>query len=161
VNRGIEAATGDWIAILNNDVTLHPEWLATLLDRAGDAAFATGKILSARDPKIIDGAFDEISRGACAHRCGSGKHDSAFWNIPRTISFAPMTAALFRRTLFDEIGLLDERFVSYLEDIDFGIRSAATGHRGVYVPEAIAHHVGSATHGAWKSDTVRNISRNQ
>ncbi len=161
VNRGIDAATGDWIAILNNDVTLHPEWLRVLLDRAGDASFATGKILSARDREMIDGAFDEISLGACAQRCGSGKRDSAFWNIPRRIRFASMTAALFRRRLFEEIGPLDERFVSYLEDVDFGIRCAASGHSGIYVPEAIAYHVGSATHGPWKSDTVRRISRNQ
>lgn len=161
VNRGIQSAAGECIAILNNDVTLDPDWLAALTEGLQDASFATGKVLSARDSNIIDGAFDEISRGACAHRCGSGKHDSAFWNSPRPIRFAPMTAALFRRSLFDEIGLLDERFGSYLEDVDFGIRCAAAGRHGVYLPAAIAHHVGSATQGRWNSDTVRLIARNQ
>lgn len=161
VNRGIEIARGDWIAILNNDVRLEPEWLQTLLDRAGEGWFATGKILSARDPRVIDGAFDEISRAACAHRCGSGKTDSAYWNRARAIRFASMTAGLFRRELFSEVGMLDERFVSYLEDVDFGLRCAKRGWGGVYIPEAVAHHAGSATQGAWKSDTVRQISRNQ
>ncbi len=161
VNRGIKAAAADWIAILNNDVTLDPQWLATLLDQAGDAWFATGKILSAANPKVIDGTFDEISRGACAARCGSGKPDSAYWNQPRSIRFAPMTAALFRRELFDDIGLLDERFGSYLEDVDFGLRCAIAGRAGVYLPGAVALHIGSATQGAWKSDTVFLISRNQ
>ena len=161
VNRGIEAATGDWIAILNNDVTLDPAWLATLLEQKADALFATGKILSAADPRIIDGTFDEISRGACALRCGAGKPDSTYWNHPRPIRFAPMTAALFRRDLFYEVGLLDESFGSYLEDVDFGLRCAARGRSGVYLPGAVAYHVGSATHGAWKSDTVRLLSRNQ
>jgi len=161
VNRGIEAASAEWVAILNNDVTLEPPWLAKLLDQAGDAWFATGKILSAKNPKLIDGTFDEISRAACAYRCGSGKPDSPFWNHPREIRFAPMTAAIFRRRLFDEIGPLDERFGSYLEDVDFGIRCAAGGRSGVYVPEAVAYHAGSATQGAWNSDTVSRISRNQ
>jgi GT2 family glycosyltransferase len=72
-----------------------------------------------------------------------------------------MTAALFRRSLFSEIGPLDERFVSYMEDTDFGLRCALAGRGGVYVPSAVAHHRGSATLGAWSYDTVRNISRNQ
>ena len=161
VNRGIEASRADLVAILNNDVTLDREWLANLAGGIGKAGFATGKILKAASPDTIDGTFDEISRAACACRCGEGKPDSAFWNKPRPIRLAPMTAALFRRDLFDQVGLLDEGFGSYLEDIDFGLRCAAAGKSGVYVPQAIAFHRGSATLGAWNSDTVHSLSRNQ
>lgn len=163
VNRGIEAAQSDWICILNNDVTLAADWLEVLLDAATreDAAFATGKIVSARDPSILDGTFDEISRAGCAARCGSGKPDGAFWNHPRKIRFAPMTAALFRSSLFHEVGLLDENFGSYLEDVEFGIRCAVGGHAGMYVPRAVAQHSGSATLGKWSADSVWRISRNQ
>jgi GT2 family glycosyltransferase len=159
VNRGIESADADWIAILNNDVTLAPDWLARML--SATTAFATGKILKASDPTIIDGTFDEISRAACAWRCGAGKPDAPIWNQPRQIRMAPMTAAIFKKSLFDEIGLLDETFGSYLEDVDFGIRCALTGHAGEYIPAAIAYHRGSTTWGAWNSDTVKQISRNQ
>ena len=72
-----------------------------------------------------------------------------------------MTAAIFRRSLFHEIGPLDERFVSYMEDTDFGLRCAIAGRDGLYVPSALAHHRGSASMGAWSYDTVRSISRNQ
>jgi GT2 family glycosyltransferase len=161
VNRGIEAANADWIAILNNDVTLAPDWLAQLLNETAGAGFATGKILNAQDPSLIDGTFDEISRGACAWRCGQGKKDSPIWNEPRQIRMAPMTAAIFRRALFDQIGLLDETFGSYLEDVDFGIRCALAGVEGRYVPSAVAWHRGSETWGAWNKDTVKRISRNQ
>ncbi len=163
VNRGIEAAQSEWVAILNNDVTLDAAWLATLVNAAGSQGvdFATGKILRADDPTIIDGTFDEVSRGACACRCGAGKPDSLLWNQPRRIRIASMTAALFRRNLFREIGPLDERFVSYMEDTDFGLRCAIAGRGGLYVPSAVAKHRGSATLGSWSFDTVRNISRNQ
>ncbi len=126
-----------------------------------NASFATGKILNAANPEILDGTFDEISRGACACRCGAGKPDSPWWNQPRQIRFASMTAALFRRDLFAEIGPLDELFGSYLEDVDFGIRCALGEKSGIYLPAAVSWHRGSATLGAWKSDTVRLIARNQ
>jgi GT2 family glycosyltransferase len=163
VNRGIGATGADWVAVLNNDVTLAADWLAELVSAAdrGGASFATGKILSATNPAVIDGTYDEISRGACACRCGAGKLDSALWNEPRPIRFASMTAAIFRRSVFDQVGLLDETFGSYLEDVDFGIRCALSEKAGVYCPTAVAWHRGSATLGTWKSDTVRLIARNQ
>lgn len=163
VNRGIESAECDWVAILNNDVTLDPAWLQTLLDAAQeeDVWFATGKIRSAADPGRIDATFDEISRGACSWRCGAGRPDAPIWNQRRRIRMAPMTAALFRRSLFDDLGLLDESFESYMEDAEFGLRCAAAGREGLYVPEARACHLGSATAGRWNKDTVRRMSRNQ
>jgi GT2 family glycosyltransferase len=161
VNRGIQSTNADWIAILNNDVTLEPNWLEELLNQTDRAQFATGKILNAADHSLIDGTFDEISRGACAWRCGQGKKDAPVWNQPRQIRMAPMTAAIFRKSLFDAVGLLDENFGSYLEDVDFGIRCALAGHPGAYIPTAVAYHRGSATWGAWNKDTVKRISRNQ
>jgi len=163
VNRGIEAAGSSWVAILNNDVTLHPGWLENLLGPAAseETWFATGKILQAANPNMVDGTFDEVSRGGCASRCGSGKPDGPAWNQPRRIRFAPMTAAIFRRQLFGDLGGLDETFGSYMEDVDFGLRCAMAGREGLYVPSAVAYHRGSATLGGWSKDTVWRIARNQ
>ena len=163
VNRGIASTDADWIAILNNDVTLAPDWLANLLAAAEKEAapFATGKTLMASDHTRIDGTFDEISRGGCAYQCGSGKPDGPYWSKPRRIRMAPMTAALFRARLFQEIGPLDERFESYLEDVDFGIRCGLADREGVYEPSAIAYHEGSSTWGQWNKYSVRLIARNQ
>lgn len=163
VNRGIAAAHSTWIAIINNDVTLAPDWLEVLLTNASaqGTSFLTGKILSATNHSLLDGAFDEVSRGACAARCGSGKPDAPIWNQPRIIRFAPMTAALFKSEIFQRIGGLDEVFGSYLEDVDFGIRCALAEYAGFYVPAAVAQHQGSATFGRWSTDSVWRISRNQ
>jgi len=163
VNCGIRAADAEWIVILNNDVQPEPDWLRNLMETAmaKQAWFATGKLLDASRRDRLDGAFDAICRGACAWRCGHGRRDSALWNTPREIRFAPLTAALIRAELFERVGLLDESLESYLEDIDLGIRCAAKGLTGLYAPSAVAYHQGSATLGVWHPDTVRKISRNQ
>ncbi len=165
VNRGIRAASpADYISVLNNDVTLNPDWLALLVSKLESATgswFATGKLLDAQARDRIDGSFDAICRGGCACRCGHGRPDSATWNQERAIQLAPFTAAVFRAGLFERVGLLDERFESYLEDVDFGLRSAEAGFGGWYFPEAVAYHQGSATLGRWHRDTVRRMARNQ
>ena len=120
-----------------------------------------GKDLDAGARERMEGSFDALCRGACAWRCGNGRLDSQIWNQPKTIQLAPLTAAVFRADLFDRVGLLDEAFESYLEDVDFGLRCAEAGLTGLYVPEAMAYHAGSATLGRWHPDTVRKIARNQ
>jgi GT2 family glycosyltransferase len=161
--RHAEACATDWIAVLNNDVSPEPDWLESLVAalESGNAWFATGKLLNASAHERIDGSFDALCRGGCAWRCGQGRLDSRVWNQPRSIQLAPFTAAVFRADLFSRAGLLDEEFESYLEDVDFGLRCAELGLTGLYVPEAIAYHAGSATLGRWHPDTVRKMARNQ
>jgi GT2 family glycosyltransferase len=163
VNCGIRAARTPWLVIVNNDVEPAPDWLERLLEAAGREGtwFATGKLLSAARRDTLDGAFDKISRGGCSWRAGHGRPDGPEWARPQEIRFVPFTAALFRAELFEQVGLLDERFESYLEDVDFGLRCAKKDYRGVYVPAAVAYHGGSATLGAWHPENVRRISRNQ
>jgi GT2 family glycosyltransferase len=79
----------------------------------------------------------------------------------RPIWSAPWTAALFRAGLFAKAGGLEEGFESYLEDVDFGLRCARLGLPGIYVPEALAWHRGSASLGPWHPATVRRMARNQ
>jgi hypothetical protein len=159
VNRGIRESRGEWIAVLNSDVELAPDYFAKLL--AVDAWFATGKILAAGAGHRIDATFDAVCRGGAAWRVGNGRADGPAFSLARRIWSAPWTAALFRAQLFQQVGLLEESFESYLEDVDFGLRSAAQGLAGQYVPEALAWHRGSATLGRWHPETVRRIARNQ
>ncbi len=159
VNRGIRESRTRWIAVLNSDVELAPDYFATLL--AVDAPFATGKILSAAARDRIDATFDAVSRGGAAWRVGQGRPDGPAFSARRAIGLAPWTAVVLRADVFDRVGALDERFESYLEDVEFGLRCASRGITGVYVPEAVAWHQGSATLGRWHPETVRRIARNQ
>ena len=163
VNTGIQHATGEAVAILNNDITVAPDFLNHLGTALTHHPFATPKILMAADHTRIDGTFDLTSRGFCSWRAGHGlPADSPAWNQPQEIASAPMTACAFRRTVFDQVGLLDEQFGSYLEDVDFGIRCSLAGIVGYYEPAAVAWHEGSATLGGeWNARSVQWIARNQ
>jgi GT2 family glycosyltransferase len=188
VNRGIRESRGEWIAVLNSDVELAPDYFARLLaacsagglcrrwglsaleDTGGKGApsgpgattwFATGKILAEGCSQRIDATFDVLCRGGTAWRVGNGRADGPEFSLACPIWSAPWTAALFRAELFPQVGLLEESFESYLEDVDFGLRCAARGLAGQYVPEALAWHRGSATLGRWHPETVRRMARNQ
>jgi GT2 family glycosyltransferase len=162
VNSGVLQSSTEWVAIVNSDVTLADDWLATLLDatRANHAAYACGPTTRRDQPTTLDGSYDLLSRGACPWRAGSGfrladlRPPDGFW-LP---SF---TALLIRRDLFLKAGSLDETFGSYLEDVDFGLRLCKLECHGLFVPSALASHLGSATFGAWSYRATRLQSRNQ
>ncbi|HEY1204320.1 MAG: glycosyltransferase family 2 protein [Bryobacteraceae bacterium] len=163
VNRGIAETKTDLMAVVNNDIEPAADWLERLVEAVQEPPvwFAAGKLLSAAQPGVLDGAYDALSRGACAWRAGHGRKDGEVWNRPAPIRFAPFTATLFRTDLFARIGPLDEHFESYLEDVDFCLRAARQGCFGMYVPAAVAVHQGSATLGRWHPEVVERIARNQ
>jgi len=161
VNRGWSEAKTDWIAILNSDVELDRYWMERLTGQAGDASFATGLILNATDRTRVDGTYDLVSRGACAWRAGHGELSGSADRVSAPIAIAPATACIFRREVLKCLNGFDERFGSYLEDVDLGLRCLERGFSGRYIPEAVAWHHGSATYGRWDARVVRLISRNQ
>jgi GT2 family glycosyltransferase len=166
VNQGVRESRTPLLAIVNNDVELAPDWLERLCAAmAPNAWFATGRILQMADrgrPMArIDATYDALCRGGTSWRVGHGCPDGPLFHEAREIRSAPFTAALFRAELFEKAGLLDERFESYLEDVDFGLRCALAGYAGRYVPEALAWHAGSATLGRWHPETTRRTARNQ
>ncbi|MEX2300862.1 MAG: glycosyltransferase family 2 protein [Bryobacterales bacterium] len=168
VNRGIEASSGEWIALVNNDVELSPGWMAELLAAVGspprEAAklwFATGKTLNDQDRGLIDGTGDAICRGGASWRLGHGRADGPLFDAVRRTYFPSATAAIFRRGFFERVGGLEESFFAYLEDIDLGLRAAMEDLPGLYVPSAVAYHRGSATAGIWSGASVEWMTCHQ
>jgi GT2 family glycosyltransferase len=160
VNRGWNAAATEWVAILNSDVELDSRWLERLVAGVGNAGYAAGTIFDATNRTAIDGTYDLLSRAACAWRAGYG--EPAPGNSSRSpIAIAPGTACIFRRDVLERLNGFDERYESYLEDVDLGLRCLRQGFTGVHIPDALSYHRGSATLGRWNPQVVRLISRNQ
>lgn len=164
INRGVLAAESEYVAILNDDVQLNPDWLlvtSSLLDDRADVAFCCGKIYSP-DRVVLDNVGDAISLAGSAWRLGHGRSDSKEFGEAGQSITCPGTASLLRKSAFEQLGGFDEVFVSYLEDIDFSLRAIRAGLKGMYLPEAQCVHWGGATSGGATSSFVfRMLSRNQ
>ena len=164
VNAGIDASRLPIVMILNDDVELDQKWLektVAILEEDTSIAFLCGKIYQS-DGRTIDDAGNALSMAGAAWRLGHGRPDSPSFDQPRPLFAVSMTAALFRRSVFEIVGSLDEHFVSYLEDVDFSIRLSRSGLRGLYLPQAVARHHGGASSGGPASPEVfRLMTRNQ
>ena len=163
VNEGIRQASYEWVFIVNNDVILEPAWLEIAMRAlaTSGAAFVVGKLLRPNSTGEIDGSWDLLSRASYAWRCGYGKQDGGVWSTPRSINFAPFTAALFQRQVFETVGLLDTNFESYYEDVDLGLRCALAGVEGRYEPAAVATHMSKTSLGKSSYRVYFLTARNQ
>ena len=164
VNAGIALSRSPYVALLNDDVRLENNWLEltfALLETRADVSFCCGKIYQS-DGVLLDNAGDALSMCGSAWRLGFGRKDSASFAVPRQVFAAPATAVLFRRSVFEQVGGLDEDFFAYLEDIDFSLRAGRFGNRGLYLPQAICRHHGGASLGKPDFPAVfRLLTQNQ
>jgi GT2 family glycosyltransferase len=148
VNRGIRATTGEYVALVNNDIELHEDFLGALvagLDSHPGAASATAKMLDLRARDVIDGAGDMLRWSGVVRPRGRGERDAGQYDAPAEVFSACAGAALYRRSALAEVGPFDEAFFAQMEDVDWGFRARLLGHGCRYVPEAVAWHAGSAS----------------
>lgn len=143
----------DWLALVNPDAFLAPDWIERMLDAAQaerDYAFFAGKTLIDAEPRLLDGAGDSYHVSGLCWRRGYRREDV---NASEAVEvFGPCAAtAMYARDAFEAVGGFDEDFFCYIEDVDLAFRLRLAGYRCLYVPAAVANHVGSGTTGGQHS----------
>ena len=122
--------------------------------------FFASRMISAGDPNLLDGAGDEYHASGLVWRHGHGATASGYLTEPREVFSPCAAAALYRRSDLIEVESFDEDFFCYVEDVDLGFRLRLAGRRCLYVPDAVVHHVGSATTGRRSDFCVYHGHRN-
>ncbi|MSU76157.1 glycosyltransferase family 2 protein [Patescibacteria group bacterium] len=147
-NRGIEVARGQFIALLNNDLELKPDWMAIMvktLKKYPEAGSAAGKLVNYYKRNVFDGTgvyaswYAEFTKRGVFEK-DTGQYDKAEWLFAVNAS-----AIMYRKKMFDTIGLFDRSFFTYVEDTDLDFRAQLAGFKSRYEPSAVAYHMVSAT----------------
>ncbi len=150
VNTGIRYSLAEgykYIALLNNDAVAEKNWLKSLisfLESQPKAGIATSKIQDNNKQKF-DSTGDIYTIWGLPFPRGRGepvsnKYDDDIW-----VFGGSGGASLYRAEMLRQIGLFDQGFFAYYEDVDLSFRAQLGGWKVGYVPKAIVYHQISAT----------------
>jgi GT2 family glycosyltransferase len=165
VNSGIKRAIelgAKYVALFNNDAVADKNWLKELiqaLDNHTEAGSATCKLLSA-DKKHIDSTGDFYTTWGLPYPRGRGEPASDKYDTETEVFGASGGASLYRVKMLQEIGLFDEDFFAYYEDVDLSFRAQLAGWKVIYVPKAEAYHQQGVTSGKIKGFTTYQTFKN-
>ena len=141
VNQGFRESRTPYLATLNDDAEAHPQWLERLIAAAQAnprvGMFASQVMLSRTG--ALDSAGMLLAVDGSSKQRGHGEPPEAYAESTDAL-YPSGSAALYRRSMLDEIGGFDESYFLYCEDTDLGLRARWAGWECAYVPGAIVEH---------------------
>jgi GT2 family glycosyltransferase len=168
-NQGIRAALDDrceTILLVNNDTEFPPNLFTVLyegLDQYG-TAMTTGKMMYFYPSEKIwcAGGWLDSARFYNARHNGMNEMDRGQYEQARRITYSPTCLLLVRRSVFENVGLMDSRYFVYNDDVDFLYRCLKKEQSLWYLPNAVLYHKVSALTGGDESDfAIRFMTRNR
>jgi GT2 family glycosyltransferase len=141
INNAFHQSGSRYLATLNDDAAPHPGWLEALvaaIESRPDAGMCASQVRLYGE-EALDSAGMLVCGDGSSKQRGHGLPPK-FFPVAEEVLFPSGSAALYRRTMLEQIGLFDEDFFLYCEDTDLGLRARWAGWRCLYVPEAVVEH---------------------
>lgn len=161
IQRTIECGV-EYVALLNNDAIADSAWLKNLLntlEKSPKAGIATSKILN-DSGEYLDSTGDLYTIWGLPHPRGRREADTGKYDNDISIFGASGGASLYRVKMLLEIGLFDEDFFAYYEDVDLSFRAQLAGWQVIYVPSARVYHQIGGTSRKIKGFTTYHTMKN-
>jgi len=162
VNQGWRASRTPYVATLNDDAVAHPNWLDAMvraLDSRPDAGMCASQVRFFGEPRLDSAGMLVAADGSSKQR-GFGRPPEDFPVAEETL-FPSGSAALYRRTMLEELGGFDDGFFLYCEDTDLGLRARWAGWKCLYVPAAVVEHHYSHSAGQASGLKAYYVERNR
>lgn len=163
-NQGISIAEGEFVALINNDAVADPFWLQQLLtafESSSRIGMAASKIIDFADPRRIDKCGHVIFPDGQNRGRGTGEIDRGQYDKVEEVLWPDGCAAMYRRSMLEQIGGFDEDLFAYADDAELGLRARIAGWRCVYNPRAVVRHRRGTTLGRGNPVRVQLIERNR
>lgn len=159
-NSGIRAAEGEYILTFNNDARAESRLLEHLQKPMADSNVGVCAAKMLLDDGRINSAGICLSKSGAAWDRGMSELDLGQYDSQEEVFGACAGSALYRKEMLDEIGLFDEDFFLYMEDVDLAFRARLAGWSCVYVPKAVVYHHHGGTAGVGSDLSVYYGNRN-
>ncbi len=163
VNKGLEYAINngfDGAALLNNDAVVDQNWLKHLIENLDDKIGITTSLILSQDGKKIDTTGEEMTTWGLPNPRGRGKSASSAAKDSEFVFGASGGASLYSVPMLKEIGLFDQDFFAYYEDVDISFRAQLAGWKVLFVPSAKVYHRIGATSSRIKGFTTYHTFKN-
>ena len=160
--RAIELDT-TYVAPFNNDAVADPRWieeLIAILEKHPEAGIASCKVLSA-DGTHIDSTGDYYTNWGLPYPRGRNETDISKYDGETEIFAGSGAASLYRVAMLKEVGLFDQDFFAYYEDVDLSFRAQLAGWKVLFVPTSIVYHETGSTSSKIKGFTTYQTMKNE
>lgn len=163
-NIGIRSSKGKYIVLLNNDTVVEPTWLGELVEAIGSdpqVGMWASKVCSYYQRDRIEAVGELIYWDGLNRARGQYEQDQGQYDEVEEIFFPPGCGGMYRKEVFDGIGLFDEDFFAYGDDAEIGIRARLAGWKCLFVPKGVLYHKNSGSTGQYSPFKAFYVERNR
>ncbi|MEW6040506.1 MAG: glycosyltransferase family 2 protein, partial [Elusimicrobiota bacterium] len=163
-NLGIKAASGKYIALLNNDTVITKEWLkgpVEIIETDSKIGIVGSKMLFLNEPGRLNNAGSYLTIDGEGGDIGFREKDTGQYDQIREVFSVCAGSCIIKREVFEQIGYFDESFFAYYEDTDLCYRAHWAGWKCFFCPDSIVFHKHCGVLGEWSPLFIFLVYRNK